>query len=165
VEPTSQPASDPRLARGDEADALAELWLRSRRASMPAIPPPVHSDDEVRSYFASVHLVRHEVWTIADDDAPVALMVLDGPWLDQLYVDPDHTGRGLGTQLLALAKRRRPGGLDLWTFESNVGARRFYERHGFVAVEATDGDNEEGAPDVHYRWTPDGATYGTLRRD
>ena len=43
---------------------------------------------------------------------------------------------------------------QLWTFQSNHGARRFYERHGFVAVQHTDGDNEEGAPDVRYEWRP-----------
>ena len=30
---------------------------------------------------------------------------------------------------------------------------RFYERHGFTAVAATNGDNEEGAPDVRYHWS------------
>lgn len=62
------------------------------------------------------------------------------------------TGAGIGEVLLAQAKRLRPRGLQLWTFQSNTGARRFYERHGFVAVEQTDGDNEEGAPDVRYEW-------------
>jgi hypothetical protein len=28
-----------------------------------------------------------------------------------------------------------------------------YERHGFVAIDTTDGQNEERAPDVHYRWS------------
>ena len=46
----------------------------------------------------------------------------------------------------------RPERLDLWTFLSNLAARSFYERHGFVATDTTDGDNEERAPDVHYRW-------------
>jgi len=54
---------------------------------------------------------------------------------------------------LTLAKRERPGGLRLWTFESNTGAQRFYERHGFVATDRTDGrNNEEGAPDILYVW-------------
>ena len=44
--------------------------------------------------------------------------------------------------------------MQLWAFQSNTGALRFYERHGFVAVEETDGDNEEGAPDLRMRWTP-----------
>ena len=46
--------------------------------------------------------------------------------------------------------------LKLWTFEANVGARRFYESHGFVATRRTAGDNEEGAPDVCYEWRPPG---------
>jgi hypothetical protein len=46
----------------------------------------------------------------------------------------------------------RPGGLKLWTFEANLRARRFYERHGFVPTGATSGDNEEGAPDLRYEW-------------
>ena len=48
----------------------------------------------------------------------------------------------------------QPDGLDLWAFRSNTGARRFYERHGFVAVAFTEGDNEEGEPDVRYHWSP-----------
>ncbi|CAN5860357.1 hypothetical protein BH23ACT2_BH23ACT2_12340 [soil metagenome] len=72
--------------------------------------------------------------------------------LDQLFVDPDGVGRGVGSALLEQAKERRPDGLDLWTFEGNTGARRFYERHGFRAVARADGLNEEGAPDVRYRW-------------
>lgn len=51
-----------------------------------------------------------------------------------------------------VAKREFPEGLDRWTFAANAGARRFYERHGFVAIAVTDGDNEEGAPDVRYHW-------------
>jgi hypothetical protein len=44
-----------------------------------------------------------------------------------------------------------------------VRARRFYERHGFVAEATTDGDNEEGAPDVRYRW--DAVDGGSSPRD
>jgi ribosomal protein S18 acetylase RimI-like enzyme len=63
------------------------------------------------------------------------------------------TGRGFGAQLLAVAKRERPRGLSLWTFASNTGAQRFYERHGFIEADRTDGSrNEECAPDVLYVW-------------
>jgi hypothetical protein len=41
-------------------------------------------------------------------------------------------------------------------------ARRFYERHGFVAVEHTDGaGNEEREPDVRFLWRPAGADPGS----
>jgi GNAT superfamily N-acetyltransferase len=141
-----------RRARPEEADAIAGVWLRSRYAAVPAIPPPVHSDDEVRGYFAAIVLPAQRVWVAEIDGAVAALMALDGDWIDHLYVDPAWTGRGLGSQLVDLAKAETPAGLNLWTFQSNAGARRFYERHGFTAEEMTDGDNEEGEPDVRYRW-------------
>ena len=97
---------------------------------------------------------RTEVW-VAETDELVGLLVLDDDWVDQLYVEPALTGRGIGTQLIELAKRERPGGLRLWTFESNTGAQRFYERHRFRATDRTEDDNEEGVPDILYVWGGD----------
>jgi hypothetical protein len=58
-----------------------------------------------------------------------------------------------GACLVELAKRERPDGLRLWTFASNLRAQRFYERHGFVEAQCTDGrGNEERAPDILYVW-------------
>jgi GNAT superfamily N-acetyltransferase len=131
---------------------VVALWLRSRRASIPNVPPPAHNDEEVRSWFETVVLRQRETWVIDEDGSVAAVLVLLPGWIDQLYVEPELTGRGLGTRLVELAKQLNPAGLDLWTFESNIGARRFYERHGFIAVDATDGDNEEAAPDVRYHW-------------
>jgi GNAT superfamily N-acetyltransferase len=146
-----------RRAAPHEAGAVAEVWLRSRAASIPAIPPPVHTDDEVRSYFDGL-VATKEVWVIDEGGGIAALLVLDGEWIDQLYVEPDQVGRGHGSILIELAKRQRPTGLELWTFQANTRARQFYERHGFAATAATDGDNEEGAPDIRYEWRPSTAS-------
>jgi GNAT superfamily N-acetyltransferase len=148
--PTKEPG--PRRSRPEEAPYLADLWLRPRQASIPAIPPPVHLAADVRAWFAEVVMPTKEVWLIEEADIPVALLVLNGDRIDQLYVEPDHADRGFGSRLLVFAKELRPAGLDLWTFQRNHGARLFYERHGFEAVGMTVGDNEEDAPDVHYRW-------------
>jgi GNAT superfamily N-acetyltransferase len=142
-----------RAAERDEATAVADLYLRSRHASVPAIPPSVHPDDDVRDHFATTVLPDGEVWVAEEEGVIVGILALGGGWIDHLYVEPGATGRGLGSALVEHAKARRPDGLDLWAFQSNAGGRRFYERHGFVAVGATEGDNEEGAPDVRYRWT------------
>jgi GNAT superfamily N-acetyltransferase len=143
---------DIRAATAADATDVADLYLRSRRASVPAIPPSVHPDDDVHDHFASTVLPTCETWVADDGGALAGILVLNGSWVDHLYVEPDRTGQGIGTRLLDHAKAQRPDGLDLWAFQSNTGARRFYERHGFVAVQMTDGDNEEGAPDVRYRW-------------
>jgi GNAT superfamily N-acetyltransferase len=142
-----------RAASDADAPAVAALMLRARKAAVPAIPPLVHDDDDVRRWTREVLLASREVWLADEDDGTlVGVLALEGDWIDQLYLEPTHTGRGIGSQLLEHAKARRPDGLDLWAFQSNTGARRFYELHGFVAVDMTDGDNEEGEPDVRYRW-------------
>ena len=102
----------------------------------------------------AVEVVDREVADL--DGVVVGLMVLgherDGDWIEQLYLDPSWMGRGLGERFMEVALRRCPNGLQLWAFQSNEGARRFYERHGFVAEELTDGRaNEERTPDVRYR--------------
>lgn len=115
----------------------------------------VHSDSQTRDWIATVVCGHSSVWVV-EGHGLVAMLVLDGGELDQLYVDPLSQGEGIGSRLIDLAKRESPAGLELWMFESNVGAQRFYERHGFVEVGRTDGDNEEGSPDVRYRWVPVG---------
>ena len=95
-----------------------------------------------------------ELWLAEGAAGTLAgILVIEGDWVEQLYVEPSMTGRGIGAELLAVAKRQHPDGLRLWTFASNVGAQRFYERHGFLETKRTDGrDNEERAPDVLYVW-------------
>lgn len=150
-----------RAATGDAGPAV-ELLLRSRRAAVGAIPPAVHDDDELRAWFTHEVMARCEV-LLAHDAAGVlcGLLVLDGDWVDQFYVEPLATGRGTGTLLLDAAIRRRPGGLRLWCFAANVKALRFYAARGFAEVERTDGSaNEERAPDVLLERRPAAASHG-----
>lgn len=141
-----------RLARSDEAREVAEVWLAARHAAVPQIPSPVHTDDEVRSWFSTdVFRSDQEVWVAEVHGRICALLVLGGSWIEQLYVHPRHVGHGLGSQLVEHAQSTRSF-LQLWTFQSNLGARRFYERHGFLPKETTDGDNEERAPDLRFEW-------------
>ena len=142
------------VRRAEQADygTATEVLLRSRHASVPAIPPLAHLDEEVKAYFVGTAMPVAEVWVAEVDDAVSGVLVLNGSWIEQLYVDPDWTNQGLGTALIERAKVECPEVLDLWTFKSNRRAQRFYERHDFRAVGGTNGDNEEGEPDVHYRW-------------
>src|SRR3954449_9713725 len=86
------------IRRGTDRDArpAADLWLAARKASVGTIPPPVHDDDDVRNWFAS-HVVRDmELW-VAEERAGqvVGLLVLEGTCVEQLYVLPTMTGRGI----------------------------------------------------------------------
>ena len=66
-----------------------------------------------------------------------------------LYVA--QPGQGRGKALLDHAKDQETG-LTLWTFIANQRARRFYAREGFSEVGRTEGDNEEGLPDMRLSW-------------
>jgi len=148
---------DLKFRRGTDPDAAAvsALYLRARKAAKATIPMTAHTDDETRRWIAERVVPHTELWVAEDDGGALVgllVLVLDQDRVDQLYVEPTLTGRGIGSELIGRAKRARPQGLRLWTFESNYGAQRFYERHGFRPMKRTAGDNEEGAPDILYVW-------------
>ena len=146
-------AFDIRRARLAESDEAAAVIVAARHASVPAIPPMIHTDDEVLGWFREFVMATQEVWVARAADEIVGTLVLSPGWVEQLYVEPGSTGRGIGAALLDQAKSESAGHLDLWTFVSNTGAQRFYERHGFVEIARTDGDNEDVSPDIRYRWS------------
>lgn len=143
-----------RPARSDDLLRVGELFWRTRAAAVPAMPPVVHERDDVLAFFAGFDLGVRDLWLAEGPAGDLRGFVeLKGEWLDDLYVDPDHQGDGVGTALLELAKSLRPDGFELWVFASNAPARAFYARHGLVELETTDGTgNEEGAPDVRLAW-------------
>ena len=118
--------------------------------------PRLHTDDETRAYFREVVLPREETWVAENADGRiVGFASLSEHELEHLYVHPDAQGQGVGSALLERAQARRLGGFGFWVFQRNEGARRFYERHGCVLVELTDGAaNEEREPDARYEWRP-----------
>ena len=143
-----------RRATPADAAAVADVYLSSFRAALPTVRL-AHSDDEVRGWVNEWVVPRTETWVAVDGDDVVAMLSLEPGWVNQLYVAPHRIGEGIGRRLLELAKQRAEGPLDLWTFQVNERARRFYERNGFAAVETTDGaGNEEREPDIRYRWQP-----------
>ena len=142
-----------RRAGPDDATDVADVFLASFKATYDF--PLAHTDDEVRTWIRDTLVPDHETWVATENDRIVGMLALAPGWIEQLYVAPDRLGHGIGSRLVTVAKERQHEGLSLWTFQVNDRARRFYERHGFVAVEATDGHaNEERQPDVRYEWRP-----------
>jgi len=87
---------------------------------------------------------------------PVPVMVLARLAVDRAYQD-----RGLGASLLRDAILRILQAAELGGIRAilvhaiSAEAKRFYERHGFLLVELTDGSgNQEREPDARYEWVP-----------
>jgi GNAT superfamily N-acetyltransferase len=150
-----------RPAEPKDAEAIADVFLAARKASMPFLPD-LHSEDETRAWIRDVVLQRDEVWVAAAGDRVDGFLAMNGDVLDHLYVAPRLHGGGVGSALLAKAKQLRPQGFELWVFQRNVQARGFYEARGLRVREITDGSgNEEQEPDAVYEWKPDGQPEAT----
>ncbi|CAA9214600.1 MAG: hypothetical protein AVDCRST_MAG20-267 [uncultured Acidimicrobiales bacterium] len=154
------------IRRGERADlpAVAELYLAVRQAAVPHMPPLAHDDDHVRAWVDGWDLRQREVWLAVHGGRLVGFADLGPRWLNSLYVDPAAQRSSVGSALLDVVKSRLDGGFALWVFESNAPARAFYQRHGLVELERTDGwGNEERSPDIKMAW-PGADAVGFFRR-
>jgi GNAT superfamily N-acetyltransferase len=145
-----EPKVSIRRAQANDADETSAVFSAALKSM--AFFPKLHSAEEDRAFVAAF-IRNDETWVALGGGRIVGLACIAGDRLMHLYVDPAHRNRKTGTALLDRVKSRRPNGFDLWTFQANSGARRFYERHGCMAVEFTDGRrNEEKLPDMRYEW-------------
>lgn len=148
----ARPAITIERASPGDAGEVAALYLASRAAALPWLRR-VHSDDEVRGWITHVRLATGETWVAREAGRILGFLCLDSEDLDQLYLLPGQFRRGIGSLLLAKAKELSPERLHLFTFQRNMAARAFYQRHGFRLVDLNDGErNEEGEPDALYEW-------------
>ncbi len=142
-----------RPATHDDLTAIAEVHVAARRGAGAAFPAPVHTDDEVHAWVRSWDLAAYDVWVAADGEQVAGYARCTQTWLDDLYVRPEHQGRGVGAALFDVVTSVRPDGFCLWVFESNAPARGFYRSRGCIELERTDGEaNEERAPDIRVAW-------------
>jgi GNAT superfamily N-acetyltransferase len=143
-----------RAALPSDGSAVAAVLIESRRVLMP-FAPSAHTDDDVRQWVQGQLLPSGQVTVALVDHTVVGVLAVsqnDGvAWIDQLYVHPAQVARGIGSALLSQALAQLPRPVQLYCFQANTRARRFYERRGFVALSFGDGaGNEEGCPDVLY---------------
>jgi GNAT superfamily N-acetyltransferase len=139
-----------RLALKD-MDAAAAVHRVSFDHALPWLSG-LHTPADDRAFHRTEVFMSCEVWGAERQSKLIGIIAFRHEWIDQLYVLPDARGHGIGSNLLEIAQRAFPL-LNLWTFQRNLPARRFYEANGFVAVRETDGSgNEEKEPDVLYRW-------------
>lgn len=135
----------------DDAGGIAAVFSSSLR--LLTFLPVLHTVEEDRRFIENIILTECEVIVAEGDPGIVSFLALNGEEIRLLYSHPDFIGSGAGSLLLDAVKKSSVAALELWCFQANERARRFYEERGFRAVRFTDGqDNEEKVPDVRYRW-------------
>lgn len=128
-----QPHTIRRLRPGDR-DTLADIWLRSVRATHAFL-----TEQDVQAIFP---VVRDgvldgealEVWVLEfAPGEPAAFMALSGAMVEALFVDPGHFRKGAGKLLLAHARALK-GPLAVDVNEQNPQGIAFYLGCGFEQV-------------------------------
>jgi len=129
-----------RRATHDDVETLVRIQRDAAVAAFAHVFPPdayPFPDDAIRTgWRAALDEIDVEVYLAEDDGEPIASVSIGGEFLRTLYVLPSHWGRGTGSSLHDFAlERLRAGGCTearLWTLAENHGARRFYEKRGWV---------------------------------
>jgi GNAT superfamily N-acetyltransferase len=118
------------IREATEADAalVQELW-HAFNVEVPDLP---WRDDDAEEFAPDVAL-------LSDDDGVLTLTTRGSKvwFIDVIYVRPEARGRGIGSELIRAAIEHvgSAATLELEVLESNVGARRLYERFNFATVE------------------------------
>jgi len=135
-----------------DMEAAAQVHRTAFDHALPTLAG-LHTSEQDRWFFRERVFGTCQLWGAFDATVMIGMVAFRQDWIDQLYVLPDAQGRGVGGGLLQVAQNAF-GRLQLWTFQRNAPARRFYEARGFALVSETDGArNEEREPDALYRWT------------
>lgn len=84
----------------------------------------------------------------AIDDIAVGHLAVEGNEIAHLFIDPDHSGRGLGRRLLAIGEELIEDAghrsFELYTIVGNTPAIRLYESAGWVVTDRLKHNEHEG---------------------
>jgi GNAT superfamily N-acetyltransferase len=146
------PSPTIRLARPEEFDAIARLWMESWVSTGLAEA----SNFLLAQLRARIALEAENGWNlyVADDGGVLAAMLaihLPKKYLDQLFVAPEYQGKSLGRTLLAFTRQHLPNEIELRCVRENEKAWRWYEREGFV-FEKEAVEPAVGFVMKYYRW-------------
>ena len=124
-----------RRARADELAACAGLYVRVLRETFTWVAPEKHRSED---FLAAAR--DEEIYVAVEDGRILGLAALYRPqiFLHSLYVE--ERGRGVGKALLDHVLSETGGSLVLKCQAANLGAQAFYDREGFIVIEAGEDD-------------------------
>jgi len=143
------PAPSLRIAAATEPDVPVLLSFVKKLADYERLTDQVEAtEDHVRSALFGPNRVAEALLAYLGDE-PVAFAVFfhnfstflgrPGIYLEDLFVDPPHRGKGIGKALLIelarLAKARNCGRLEWAVLDWNDSAIEFYRRLGAIPME------------------------------
>lgn len=145
-----------RAARSTDAGTTGEILYRFMQET--EWMPKLHTLAETIAFCGT--MIDRGWVTVAELEGRVeGFMARDGQEICALYLSNRGRRRGIGPQLLQMAKDSSDR-LWLKAFEANGGAQRFYLRNGFKETARSDGaGNDENLLDITYVWEKETPQY------
>jgi putative acetyltransferase len=134
---------------------VVSLWRASKRVAFPYVEAQQrYSLEDDTNHFHNVVTQECEVWLAESGGQVFGRMAIMDDLIDQLFVRVEAQGQGIGSSLLNKARELSPDGLRAFTFQKNLAARLFFEKHGFKVVREGVSPPPENEPDFEYAWRP-----------
>jgi ribosomal protein S18 acetylase RimI-like enzyme len=163
----TQPAITIRQATASDAQAIAEIQVRSWQWAYRTLIPDYYLDSlsatlerRIEAYREQImHLPAQHSWWIVEEAKCPAGFTMTGPSRDldvspmvaevfAIYLSPNTVGKGLGRTLFKHAvEDLQQGGYaqaTLWVLENNTRARTFYEAAGWALDGSSKNEERSG---------------------
>ena len=121
-----------RASRADDIERLFEIW----QAAVAATHDFLSREDraQIAGIVRDQYLPNAPLWVVVDDgDRPLGFMGMTASAMDSLFIDPAHSGSGLGRAMVDHARSLAPD-LCVDVNAQNDGAVAFYRRIGFREI-------------------------------
>lgn len=153
--PTETEQLELRPGFAEDLRDVHEVFLAASRGE--GQPVEWRTPEEVRTWsLGLLDQPGRDLWLACHGEELLGFVLLEGAWLNLIFVHPDRQARGVGDALLQLVKAMHPSGFGLRVHQANERARAFYRRHGLVELEATDGAAHlDRTADLQVAWPGD----------
>ncbi|MBF5005865.1 acetyltransferase [Diaphorobacter caeni] len=117
-----------RTSRPEDGERAVEIWRRAVDATHHFL---TETDRQAIDAMVSDFLPQAPLWLAVDSsNCPLAFMLVDNGHMEALFVDPEHSGKGIGAALIRHGLSLHPS-MTTDVNEQNTQAVGFYERMGF----------------------------------
>ncbi|MBR5288754.1 MAG: GNAT family N-acetyltransferase [Clostridia bacterium] len=110
----------------------AASWQESHRSFCTKEFVAQHTPERQKRYLQEESAAGKQIWLLQENGEYVGLVSVAGGLIENLYVHPVRQRQGYGTMLLRFATAKCKDTPTLWILDNNDGAKRLYERNGFV---------------------------------
>jgi len=126
-----------RRVLSEEADALTQIALSAKRHW--GYPDPWLEIWRPQLTFSPEYFEENESWLYVDNEKSIAFYTLQekngNAWLENLWVLPEHMGKGVGKRLfLHATELARQRGYKILRLEADPNAVGFYEKMGMHKI-------------------------------